>query len=223
MEVNVMLFSNTRKRVMSGWLKMHHRQEFGSALKLQKFLFFYEALSKIENENSDFRTLKGYVNGPVFSDVYGDYTYRYDEFADNIEDAYELNPQILNEDRAKFSGFLVNILNEGELSDITHELNIWSVKKEQIDRGVKHIPLVEEDLNENDADLLLSLKEMYSTEYIDSVKVIEVSGKSFIIKHSDVEKLTTEQESVFITLADDDSLENPVYVSVSEDGVVLVD
>jgi len=218
-----MLNSSVRKMTVSGWLKKHHSEEFSSPLKLQKFLFFYEAYSKIEDDSSEFKSLKGYPNGPVFSDVYGDYRYRSDDFSLGAEEAYEIYKPSINEERAKFSGFLVKIQNELELSDLTHELNIWNSKKSFIERGDKQIPLDEKDLNSSDADFLLSLREMYPIEYIDSVKVIQISGKSFIINHSDVERLTEEQCSLFTTLAKDDNLTNPVYVTLDEDGVVLVD
>lgn len=217
-----MLYSSRRKREISGWLKENHSHEFSSSLKLQKFLFFYEILSKIENDECELDSLKGYMNGPVFSDVYGDYTYRTDEFEADVETAYQ-HASNVDEDIAKFTGFLVSILNQEELSEITHELNIWKSKEELISSGAKQVPLLEKDFTKEDEDLLYSLRAMYPTEYIDSVQVIEISGKSFVISKEDVKKLTEDQERVFITLADDDSLENPVYVSVSEDGVVLID
>lgn len=218
-----MLFSSKRKRVISGWLEKHFSSEFWSALKLQKFLFFYEVLSKIEDDNSEFRSLKGYINGPVFSDVYGDYTYRMDEFLADVAATYEEDSSIVNEERAKFSAFLVKILNQKELSDLTHEFNIWKTKKDVIENGGWQIPLLEEDLNQHDIDLINSLREMYSTEYIDSVRVIEVQSKRFIISKKDYSKLTDEQKITFFMLANQENLENPVYVSVSEDGVLLVD
>lgn len=217
------MLSNTRKQALSGWLKINYSSEFSSSLKLQKFLFLYEAYSKIEGDIADFRTLKGYVNGPVFSDVYGDYTYRKDEYVQVIEGAFNEEVIEINEDRAKFVAFLVKILNEKELSDLTHELNIWKAKEEDINRGVRHVALDENDLTQCDVDLLASLRDMYPITYIDSVHVIQISGKSFIINKEDIPKLTQEQREIFITLANDETLENPVYISVSEDGVVLVD
>lgn len=217
------MLSNLRKQALSGWLKINYSSEFSSSLKLQKFLFLYEAYSKIEGDSSDFRTLKGYVNGPVFSDVYGDYTYRKDEYIQVVENVFNEEVIEIDEERAKFVGFLVKILNENELSDLTHELNIWKAKEEDIKRGRRHIALDERDLTQGDVDLLASLRDMYPIHYIDSVHVIQISGKSFIINKEDIPKLSREQKEVFITLANDESLENPVYISVSEDGVVLVD
>lgn len=217
------MYSSIRKRVLSGWLKKYHEKEFFSPLKLQKFLFFYESLSKIENDEVEFNKLKGYINGPVFSDVYGDYLHERDDFINEVENDFNENNELINSERAKFAGFFVSILNEDDLSKFTHELNIWKAKEDDIKNGVKDVFLHEKDFNEKDAELLTSMKNMYPIGYIDSVKVIEISGRSFILNKEDMLKLTEESESVFISLANESSLQNPVYISISDDGVVLVD
>ncbi len=218
-----MLYSSLRKRAVSGWLKENYSQGFSSPLKLQKYLFFYEMLSKVDDDNSEFNYLRGYENGPVFSDVYGDYFYRKSEFINDVETTYYSNPEIVNEERAKFSSFLVNILNEEELSDLTHELNIWKTKEDEIKKGIKQVPLYEEDLTSDDVEMLKTLKETYSAEYIDSVEVIELYNKNFIINKDDLSKLTEDQQNALITLSSNEELENPVYITLSEDGVLLVD
>ena len=119
------MFSGIRKRAISGWLAHHYSEEFSSLFKLQTFLFLYEVLSKIENNDAEFYSLKGDVNGTCFSDVQKDYTSQKDEFVQNVMEAYILNKDLVNEDIAIFSGFFVKILNEKELSLLTHELNIW--------------------------------------------------------------------------------------------------
>jgi len=215
--------SSIRKRALSGWLKKYHEKEFFLPLKLQKFLFFYEALSKTEKDVVEFNKLKGYINGPVFSDVYGDYFHRRDDFINEVENDYNDNIKSVNNARAKIAGFLVSILNEDELSSFTHEFNIWKAKENDIKSGVRDVSLYEKDFNEKDAELLTSMKNMYPIDYIDSVKVIEISGKSFILNKEDIPKLTDESEYVFISLANESSLQNPVYISISDDGVVLVD
>lgn len=217
------MYSSIRKRALSGWLKKYHEKEFFLPLKLQKFLFFYEALSKIEKDVVEFNKLKGYINGPVFSDVYGDYFHRRDDFINEVENDYNDNIKSVNNARAKFAGFLISILNEDELSNFTHEFNIWKAKENDIKSGVRDVSLYEKDFNEKDAELLTSMKNMYPIDYIDSVKVIEISGKSFILNKEDIPKLTDESEYVFISLANESSLQNPVYISISDDGVVLVD
>jgi hypothetical protein len=217
------LNSSIRKKALSGWLKKYHEKEFLLPLKLQKFLFFYEALSKIENDVSEFKKLKGYINGPVFSDVYGDYTYERDDFYKEVKKVYNENAKSINTDRAKLAGFLVSILNDNELSKFTHEFNIWKAKEKDITPLMKNVSLNKKDFNKKDAELLGSMKNMYPTDYIDSVEVYEISGKSFILNKKDISKLNNESKYIFISLANESSLQNPVYISISDDGVVLVD
>lgn len=218
-----MLTSNERKMALSGWLKDNYKEGFFSSLKLQKFLFFYETLSKVDGDEADFSYLKGYENGPVFSDVYGDYYYRKETFFLEAERRYYDKPDLVDEERAKFSRFLVNILTEEELSDLTHEFNIWKSKESEIRSGKRHVQLREVDLNQNDTELLEALRDMYSSEFIDSVYVIEISGKSFIINKSDLPYISEEQQNALLTLSNDESLDNPVYINFSEDGVILID
>lgn len=217
------MLTSVKKRVKCGWLKENYKKGFYSPLKLQKFLFFYECFNKIEGGNADFSSLKGYANGPVFSDVYGDYFYEKDEFIISVEQDFNFNKDIVNEDTAKLAKFLVNILNEEELSDLTHEFNIWNAKEDLINRGVKHVSLNEQDLSNNDFLILKTLKETYTSEYIDSVEVLEFNDKSFLINKSDIDKITEEQLEIFINLSKDDTIDSPVYINLSEDGVILVD
>lgn len=218
-----MLTSNNRKKALSGWLKENYTAGFYSPLKLQKFLFFYESLCKVDGIESDFSYLKGYENGPVFSDVYGDYYYRKDNFLIEVQQSYDNNRELINDENAIFSRFLVNIMTEEELSDLTHEFNIWKSKEQQIRSGQRHVSLDEQDLNRQDSELLKTLRDMYSPEYIESVYVLEFFGKSFIINKSDLPNLTEDQKDALIKLSTNESLDNPVYVTLSEDGVVIVD
>ena len=68
-----MLNSSKRKLALAGWLKTKDPEEFADHLKLQKFLFFYEIVSKIEGQEYELTNLKGYTDGTVFSNVYSDY------------------------------------------------------------------------------------------------------------------------------------------------------
>ena len=69
-----MIYSDNRKLALSGWLKENDYSSYVVPLKLQKFLFFYESASKVAKKEYDFYKLRGYKNGPVFSQVWGDYT-----------------------------------------------------------------------------------------------------------------------------------------------------
>lgn len=124
-----MVNSNARKLALSGWLKEHGKRAYDSPLKLQKYLLLYEALSKVDGEQADFSNLRGYKRGPVFSRVFGDYTYERKAFDTEADKAYRSNSIQIDEERAALSSFIVGVLSEKELSDLTHKMNLWSAKK----------------------------------------------------------------------------------------------
>lgn len=223
------MLSTIRRKVLSGWLKKNQPKEFRSKLKLQKFLFFYEALSKIEGDKYDFGSLKGYSNGPVFSDVYGDYKHRTDDFVTVVQEAYELflDGMIklkINEDRAKLVGFLVKILSEQELSDLSHEFNIWKCNEEDIKRGERHLSLNETDFNLADVRLMRQLRDMYNVEYIDSVEVHWFADTCFIISKEESQLMTPEHETALVNtvLENEGEIMSPAYLTL-EDGVLVID
>lgn len=96
-----MIYSNARKLLLSGWLKENGSKEYNSPLKLQKFLLFYEAFTKINGELADFNHLRGYKRGPVFSNVWGDYTHERLAFDDAVQKEYDSPHEQLDVERAK--------------------------------------------------------------------------------------------------------------------------
>lgn len=215
--------SNERKLKLSSWLKYNQRREFSSNLKLQKFLFFYEVFSKIDEEKDyDFSYLRAYPNGPVFSNVYGDYNYQTTAFWKRLDQLGAPSIEGVNYERAKLAGFLVKILNEEELSDVTHEFDAWKKYKGAIKRGEKNITILEDDFTQNDFFLLETLREMYPIELIENSEVISILDKNFIISKDILPRLTKEQKDLFLTLADE-NLHNPVFIDLTEEGVMLVD
>nr|WP_319218556.1 hypothetical protein [uncultured Trichococcus sp.] len=218
------LNTNSRRLAIVAWLKDNAPEEFYKSLKVQKFLFFYESFSKIIDSEYSFEYLKGYKNGPVFSEVYGDYTYRNDELVSTIEsmDGDSIISKI-NLDIAKKARFLVQILSEEELSELTHSYNVWSSKEEKINNGVKQVDLFEQDFDENDDFLTESLLTMYSEEFIDENTILNIENTKFVLSNQDYSVLTEIQKSILQNLADNENLENPVYVTIDEEGVLLID
>ena len=102
--------SNDRKLSLCGWLQKTHPTEYDRTLKLQKFLFFYEVFSKVDGEKPDFSHLRGYQNGPVFSQVWGDYTKERSAFDSASIKCYNENTDSININRAEKSAFIVQIL-----------------------------------------------------------------------------------------------------------------
>ena len=215
--------SSERKKALYGWLNENNSQDAESRLKVQKFLFFYETLSKIEGDEYELDTLKGYKNGPVFDDVYGDMKYDYHKFKEESKIALSTLRAKVKEDRAKVSDFLIKIHNEADLSEITHYFNIWKNKELEIEDGALHLPLAEGDLSESDICFMQELKESFPIEYIDSVQVLNYGRYNFVMSKKDYHKLTYEQEGVLVELSELNDLVNPVFIELEENGGVSFD
>ncbi|AKL96202.1 hypothetical protein CACET_c27570 [Clostridium aceticum] len=178
-----MLFSTERKQILCNWLLENNRDTFmSSPLKVQKFIFMYECMSKV-----------------------GGYEYE------------------LNEELAKRINFIISSLTENELSDITHLFNIWKSKEQEIVDGKKHVDLHEYDFNECDEELIKDILSIYPMKLVDYYKIIDKNPKYFLIHVNDYDKLSEELHGVIDVLATKDDLINPVYLTISETGGLLVD
>lgn len=218
-----MVYSNERKLCLSGWLKQNHGQEYNTPLKLQKFLLFYESFTKVSGEKPDFSHLRGYKRGPVFSNVWGDYTKERDAFNDAAEQNYTNKSFRINEERAKKSAFVVSTMSENELSELTHHMNLWKSKEARIMGGEYQVDLDENDFNEADHKMITWLDQMYPIEMIDNSKVFNLDSRYFVFKKSDVPRLTEQHFDTLCTLSEKVQLFNPIYVDIDERGRLIID
>lgn len=219
-----MVYSNSRKLMLSGWLKNNYPIAYDTPLKFQKFLLLYESFSKIYGDKCDFSSLRGYKRGPVFSNVWGDYTKERSAFDKSADREYGRSSDKINEERAEKSAFIVNTLTENELSDLTHSMNLWNNKKDRILSGERQVTLDEEDFNQHDIDMMQKLYDMFSIDEIRNSKIISTDKHYFILNKSDYAKLTEQQMDTLFTLSNSDTeLNNPVYVEIDEDGRLLID
>lgn len=219
-----MIYSNARKLTLSAWLKKHREAEYKIPLKLQKFLFFYEAFSKVAGDGkTDFDHLRGYKNGPVFSNVFGDYTKERKAFERKADICYELFGKMINVTRALQCGFIVATLSEQELSDLTHEMNIWRSQEKYINLGCYQVSLQESDFNEHDYSLIKMLGEMYPLEMIEGSEIVSVGNSYFVLSKSDFTRLTEEHFDVLMSLSGNSELHNPVFITIDEEGCLLID
>ena len=145
---------NTSKSKLDkiAWLNKQEEIAKFSKLQLQKFLFFYEMFQYVDGNDYDFSSLKAYKNGPVFSNFYGDITYREEEVNDYLRSAKEDNTT--NELNARTSKFLIETMTDSELSNLTHEFDMWKVHKDKISANVQQIPMSEKDITADDIDLI---------------------------------------------------------------------
>ena len=164
-----MFNSSSRKLSLSGWLEENRPEAYSISLKLQKFLFLYESFAKASGKPADFTSLKGYKRGPVFSNVYGDYTKhreQFDRLASDVYNSVEMRKKpknaLVDDDIAEVAGFIVDSLTDVELSELTHSFNVWACKKDRIMGGELQVPLDESDFSDGDAELSRNLFSMYS-------------------------------------------------------------
>lgn len=218
-----MVYSNQRKLCLSGWLKENGSHEYYAPLKLQKFLLLYEAFTKVEGEQPDFSHLRGYKRGPVFSQVWGDYTHERRQFDEAAVNTYNQHMCEVNAERAEKSLFIVKTLSEYELSALTHKMNLWKAKEQRIMAGEYQVDLDASDFNAEDVKMLSLLNQMYPIEMVRNSAVIEMNNHFFVFPKNDIERLTEEHFDTLGYLTEVDELRNPVYVDIDEEGRLIVD
>lgn len=218
-----MIYSNERKLSLSGWLQEYNNASYETPLKLQKFLLFYEALAKVSGEKPDFSHLRGYKKGPVFSNVWGDYTKERTSFNIEAQNAYNKNIESINVKRAEKCAFIVGTMTEEELSDLTHQMNLWKSKEKRIMSGEYQVNLDESDFNNNDEKLINTLDMMYPADMVENSEVIKLDKNYFVFSKSDSKLLTEKHFDILLTLAVNEDLHNPVFVDIDKEGRLLID
>lgn len=218
-----MVYSNDRKLALSGWLRENNSKAYGSPLRLQKYLFFYEAFCKVENQVYDFDRLRGYKRGPVFSTVWGDYTKDREEFNRVATEKYDIHKNVVDERYARRASFVVSVLSERELSQLTHKYRIWNAKAQQIMAGEQQVELQDSDFGEEDYKMTKMLETMYPDELIADSDVLSVDETHFVFAKDDIVKLTECHLDTLSLIAEKAELQNPVFVEINESGGLILD
>ena len=91
-----------------------------------------------------------------------------------------------------------------------------------VDNFLREI-LTEEEYKE--VGHLPEVQTMYTEEFINSVNVVKINNKRFLILKKDTERLPSDwiRTLALLTQKENDSLMNPVHVTIDEDGILLVD
>lgn len=218
---NTSLLSNGHRTDLCGWLLKKDFEQFDKHLKLQKFLFFYESFRKLDTNEGDFSSLKAYKNGPVYSDVYGDYTHRKSILVNELKS--NNNHDSVDEDLAERTYLLISLLNQTELSELTHELNVWNIHQEKIERNVKHIEIQETDFTKKDFDLLENLKGMFDISKFQNSTIYSSEDVNYVFEKGVFAQLSKVQIETLDEIANTETLYNPVFVTLDEEGVMEID
>lgn len=203
------------------WVNAEYDLRKFSNLQLQKFLFFYEMFQFLEDKDYDFSSLKAYKNGPVFSNFYGDITYREREVYDYL-DNHMLDENAIDIDNANLSMFLIRTLTDSELSELSHQLNMWSIHEEKINKGERKIVMKESDITDGDIELLNLIK---ADKPSYSYGILKVGNKRFVYPQEQgfLQRLTDEHLEFLESLSDSSELFNPIYIEFDEVGGLLLD
>lgn len=213
------IFSSESTLEKIAWLNEKEKIETFSNLQLQKFLFFYEMLQYSDNKQYDFASLKAYENGPVFSKFYGDITYNKNEVLNRIA-VIPNNQRVIDSENADISYYIISSLNDKELSDLTHQFNIWRVHKRDLEIGKKQIPMSEQNITNDDLDILTLIKSSVP-DY--DYEVLKIGGKRFIVNKEQIANFSDSHLELLDRLSRDDDLLNPVFVELDEFGRLIID
>lgn len=217
--VSMTIYSEETKLNKMKWLADEGLLNELSPLQIQKFLFYSEMFNRETGEEYSLKKLRAYKNGPVYSDVYGDVTYRKSELLEEIKPiVLPFNDNELN--NLKKAAFITMTHNDNELSSLTHRLDLWKSKEQRINANEQNISIYEHDITESDSE---ALKKLYNyAQDLNEYKVISIGDKVFLFNAEDEYELKGEMLQTLELLSNDDSLVNPVYVDI-EDGVMVID
>lgn len=165
-------------------------RNFDSNVKLQKLLFYAQAMHLSINEESLFEEeVEAWPNGPVVREAYAYKRYNHIE----SDRDYNLSDEVLQ---------VLNVINSvfgtltgEELIETTHNEDPWLSKKEKITKD--HNPLISKD---EIADYYAPLKEVYSDfkEYdFENESVESIGGNNFIYNKKDTKLSSDDYETLF--------------------------
>lgn len=205
------LYSDEDKFIKAAWLEQESEGSF-TPLQLQKFLFFYEMFSKTKGESYNIKSLCAYSNGPVFSNVYGDYLHDRTSFLERIKEITDFSS--LSEEISRVSRLVIDSMTERELSNLTHNFDLWSVHEPEIKSGGRQIPISDCEITESDEKQLELLYNYYLKLDELGYKSIKIADKVFMVSKENAEDIKREHSETLDALSRKDDLINPVFIDV---------
>lgn len=215
-----MLYSSVEKLNLVQWLFRNNRKAFENSLKVQKFLFFYELFAKVTDNDYDLERLSAYDLGPVFTSVYGDYRHSYQELVNTIDGVDIIMENKINYDIVAKANFLVSTENTQALSTLTHKFDAW---KERYVPNTHNTPIHESDFSQRDIDLAVLLFNGYDVDMIKNSEILYLDPAKFVFNKGESEKLTKEQKEALEEVATSGDIDNPMFVTIADDGVLEID
>lgn len=127
----------------------------------------------------------------------------------------------------KSKEFLYNILQEvckGKYDAEDIETIYFFLVAAQTEKElVKLINSTQQNSEEEKCELISECVRMYPPKYIKKVQVISIGDKRFLLPKEDTIKFTQKHKEILHDLSNSSGLENPVYLSITETGILIVD
>ncbi len=159
------------------WLEKNKniKDEKISGIKQQKFLLFYNLFLSNSNKKGNFVGLCAWENGPVYTQVHAAVKHHYTigEIIKSIK-----KPIIIDEVLANISKFIVEVLSDEEVSEITHEFDFWKTIINKEDTSI-----TEERITKEDKEKINKIMNSYDLEFILNHKVYRGKNCVFFIEN----------------------------------------
>ncbi len=159
------------------WLeeKKNIKDEKISGIKQQKFLLFYNLFLETKEEKGNFEGLCAWKNGPVYTQVHAAVKHHYTigEIIKSIK-----KPIVIDEVLANISKFIVELLSDEEVSEITHKFDFW---KTVVNNDTTNISI--NDISKEDINKIKKIMNTYDVEFILSHKIYKAKNCVFFIEN----------------------------------------
>lgn len=156
-----------------------------TGIKQQKFLLFYNLFLKINDEQSNFEGLCAWKGGPVYTQVHAAVKHHFTikEIINSIEDNVSINESLAN-----ISKFIVELLSDEEVSDLTHKFDFWTT----IDDNYKNNKILEENISKDDEKKIFEILNFYDLEFINNHNIYKTETATFFIKKNEYDFILKE-------------------------------
>ncbi len=158
------------------WLEEHKniKDEKISGIKQQKFLLFYNLFLETSEGKGNFEGLCAWQNGPVYTQVHAAVKHHYTigEIIKSIK-----KPVVIDEVLANISKFIVELLSDEEVSEVTHKFDFW---KKVVNEDATNISI--NDITKEDINKIKKIMNTYDLEFILNHKIYKAKKCVFFIE-----------------------------------------
>lgn len=125
--------TDDKRLYLIGWIIQNTPEIYFYPCKMHAFIFIYECFSKADGEAVDFSGFKVFEHCLIYENIWNEYLEDTFIFYQKVKAYYKKCCVKLNQNRLIVCSFVVRILNEKEIFELIHSLDICSAQKKQTD------------------------------------------------------------------------------------------